>query len=84
LKLHRGNGLTVAELAIFTVLFTNTHAQGPLTPPGPPAPMMKTLDQIEPRVPIAQSDVPVVITIQSDDVALWVPKTSLLSHSVDS
>jgi len=46
--------------------------------------MMKTLDQIEPRVPIAQSDVPVVITIQSDDVALWVPKTSLLSHSVDS
>ena len=29
-------------------------AQGPLTPPGAPAPTMKTLDQIEPRTPISQ------------------------------
>src|SRR5436190_16486373 len=28
-------------------------AQGPLTPPGAPAPTMKTLDQIEPRTPIS-------------------------------
>jgi hypothetical protein len=35
-------------------------AQGSLTPPGQPAPMMKTLDQIEPRTPIAS--VPFVIT----------------------
>lgn len=29
------------------------RSQGPLTPPGAPAPTMKTLDQIEPRTPIS-------------------------------
>ena len=31
-------------------------AQGPLTPPGAPAPTMKTLEQIEPRTPISSAD----------------------------
>jgi parallel beta-helix repeat protein len=35
-------------------------AQGPLTPPGAPAPTMKTLDQLEPRTPI--SSLPFTIT----------------------
>jgi hypothetical protein len=36
-------------------------AQGNLAPPGAPAPTMKTLEQIEPRTPIQQSDVPLNI-----------------------
>jgi parallel beta-helix repeat protein len=38
----------------------SSHGQGALTPPGAPAPTMKTLDQIEPRTPI--STLPLVIS----------------------
>lgn len=34
---------------------------GPLTPPGPPASTMKTIQQAEPRTPIGQADIPLTI-----------------------
>jgi parallel beta-helix repeat protein len=37
---------------------TAAFSQGPLTPPGAPAPTMKTLDQIEPRTPINVTNTP--------------------------
>jgi Right handed beta helix region len=46
-------------LAVFG-LSLSTFAQGPLTPPGPPAPTMKTLQQIEPRTAI--TNLPYTIT----------------------
>ena len=46
-------------VAAITLQVSSTQAQGPLAPPGPPAPMFKTLEQIEPRRPI--SSLPFVI-----------------------
>lgn len=41
------------------VLMTGiAHAQGPLTPPGAPAPLMKTLEQVEPRTPVNAVNTP--------------------------
>ncbi len=47
---------------MFTLLASAAalHAQGPLTPPGAPAPVMKSLDQLEPRTPI--TNLPFTIT----------------------
>lgn len=54
---------------------SNSPAQGALTPPGAPAPMMKTLAQVEPRTPI--STLPYTIT-QSGSYYLT---TNLISNS---
>lgn len=55
--------LIAVFLLVFGVLpqLSMTYAQGNLAPPGPPAPTMKSLDQIEPRTPI--SSLPYTISL---------------------
>ena len=47
---------------LFVSFVVHSSAQGPLTPPGAPTPTMKTLEQIEPRTPISQADMPLTIS----------------------
>ena len=56
----------LAAAVLFATLnpqLSTVFAQGSLTPPGAPAPTMKTLDQVEPRTPI--SSAPFTITTPS-------------------
>jgi hypothetical protein len=43
----------ILALAMFSHFYSTAQAQGSLTPPGAPAPGMKTLTQVEPRFPIS-------------------------------
>src|SRR4249920_3705163 len=56
MKIHIHHSLVAICIHIFSV--APLPAQGPLTPPGAPAPTMKTLDQIEPRIAINSTNTP--------------------------
>ena len=51
-------GLTLLALAILNPQLSTVFAQGSLTPPGAPAPVMKSLDQIEPRTIVNAANTP--------------------------
>jgi len=57
MKTKLNHQLVAAVGLLFTLALqpSTLLAQGSLTPPGPPAPTMKTLQQVEPRVPISSA-----------------------------
>ena len=60
MKPNRSIKLHIAALALLSSFILHPSsllAQGSLTPPGAPAPTMKTLDQIEARTPITNRPV---------------------------
>src|SRR6478672_7546607 len=59
--LFRSKWIETLRCLAFFVLVAATPkilAQGGLTPPGPPAPTMKTLDQVEARTPVDAAHTP--------------------------
>src|SRR5256714_11393508 len=60
---------TFLALSVFVSHFLlppSAFAQGSLTPPGPPGPTMKTLDQVEPRIDLQNAPASAVTTTNAD------------------
>jgi len=72
-------------LCFASLVSASALAQGPLTPPGAPAPTMKSLDQIQPRTPLV-SGAPGVSVSGSGTITVSQPGSYYLTgnHSVSS
>jgi hypothetical protein len=78
--------LAVWVLACFLV-FSLPAMSGDLEPSGPPAPTMKTLDEVEPRIPISQDDIPLTITQEgsyylTEDISATATAITVNAHNV--
>jgi parallel beta-helix repeat protein len=54
--------ILVLSLAALVAISPMAKAAGSLEPNAPPGPVMKSLDEVEPRIPIKASDLPLTIT----------------------
>ena len=57
-------------LALFLGTTSPAFSQGDLTPPGAPAPTMKTLDQVEPRTPLVDSSANVSVSATTGAITI--------------
>ena len=64
MKMSKGKKLVilVLSLAALVAISPMAKAAGSLEPNAPPGPVMKSLDEVEPRIPIKASDLPLTIT----------------------
>jgi len=56
------SAILVLSLAALVAISPMAKAAGSLEPNAPPGPVMKSLDEVEPRIPIHASDLPMTIT----------------------
>ena len=62
MKTKKNLAILVLALVGLAVFLQAVFAGGPLEPTAPPGPVFKTLDEVEPRVPIHAADLPLTIT----------------------